>query len=88
MNIYKVSPIYNLGRNAYRYTIVVAKNEDSAKLIHPSGCNFFNGSPWYKVSMLIDDWVNPYYLEAELLGTTDKFSEGTILCSVFGEEGR
>lgn len=69
-----------------RYTIVVAENEDSAKLIHPSGYNFFNGSLWYKVSMLIEDWANPYYLEAELLGTTDKFSEGTILCSVFDEE--
>nr|DAI81382.1 MAG TPA: hypothetical protein [Caudoviricetes sp.] len=88
MNIYNVFPSYYLGRNAYRYTIVVAKDEDSAKLIHPSGNNFFEGSLWYKVSMLIDDWVNPYYLEAELLGTTDKFSEGTILCSVFGEKGR
>lgn len=35
MNIYKVSPIYNLGRNAYRWTIAVAENEEAARHIHP-----------------------------------------------------
>lgn len=94
MNIYKVSPIYNLGRNAYRYTIVVAENEEAARHIHPDddpedpirGYNaktYHYDKPWYETDDYIWAWTKPENVKVKLVGTTNLFPVGIVLCASY-----
>lgn len=63
----------NTGYDTYSSCVVVAKNEDIARLIYPNSKGFKRG-----------DWANqPENVEVTLLGTALKGSEAGVVCSSF-----
>lgn len=88
MNIYKISQDRNRMYDTYDSAIVVAKDEESAKLIHPSWGDENNAKKpvdWWKSSDPFDyfDWTRPKFVKVEFVGTTDKFEEGTVLSASY-----
>ena len=93
MNIYKIWVDSWLGYDSYDSAIVVAKDKETARHIHPGdfpedpvkGYNFKTGrfdKPWYESDCILD-WTKPENVNVTLVGTTDLFSEGTVLCASF-----
>lgn len=90
MNIYKIWVDELLGYDTYDSAIVVAKDEESARHIHPGGeargWNDETGrydKPWYESDERLKYWVKPERVNVRLVGTTDLFPEGTVLCASF-----
>lgn len=73
LNIYKLSQNQNSDYDTYDSCIVIAKDEVSARCIHPSGY-----SKWFN-----DDWCNsPDNVTVELIGKALKGSTiGLVLAS-------
>lgn len=93
MNIYKIWVSSWLGYDTYDSAIVVAKDKETARHIHPGSTpeNPVKGyntktrcfdKPWYE-SDCIWEWTKPENVNVTLVGTTDLFSEGTVLCASF-----
>lgn len=93
LNIYKIWVDKRLGYDTYDSAIVVAENEEAARHIHPGdspedpveGYNSKTGrydKPWYESDCLWD-WTKPENVNVTLVGTTDLFPEGTVLCASF-----
>lgn len=74
---------------------IVAENEEAARHIHPEnspedpvegyGYNPKTGrydKPWYE-SDCIWNWTKPENVNVTLVGTTDLFPEGTVLCASY-----
>lgn len=87
MNIYRISQSKNQQYDSYDSAVVIAANEDQAKMIHPNG----NNIQWNKGKLIIkileDDrsWViNPNYIQVELIGkakTQEK--KPRVICASF-----
>ena len=95
LNIYKIW-VDKFDYDTYDSAIVVAKDEESARHIHPGSTpenpvKGFNtktrrfDKPWYESDYFIlsSDWTKPENVNVTLVGTTDLFSEGTVLCASF-----
>lgn len=93
MNIYKIWVDRLLGHDTYDSAIVVAENEEAARHIHPEidlkylvrGYNSKTGrydKPWYESDCLWD-WTKPENVNVTLVGTTDLFPKGTVLCASY-----
>lgn len=80
----------------YDSAIVVAKDEESARHIHPGstpgnpvvGYNaetYHYDKAWYESDDLSPylDWTKPEYVKAKFIGTTDLYPEGTVLCASY-----
>lgn len=94
MNIYKIWVDESLGWNTYDSAIVVAENEEAARYIHPDTTseNPVKGyntethrydKAWYESDVLCLDWTKPKNVKVTLVGTTDLYPEGTVLCASF-----
>lgn len=95
MNIYKIWVDNWLGDDTYDSAIVVAKDEESARHIHPGnspeikpvrGWNRMTrryDKPWYESDEPLWYWTKPENVNVALVGTTDFFEEGTVLCASF-----
>lgn len=94
MNIYKIWVDERLGYDTYDSAIVVAKDEDAARHIHPKNdledpVRGYNSKtrrydkPWYESDEPIWDWTKPENVRVRLVGTTDLFPAGTVLCASF-----
>lgn len=81
MNLYLLTQGDNTGYDTYDSCVVVAKNEDEAKKIHPSG----DDEQSWKTDKIFRSWANsPDTVEAELIGKAVKGSvSGTVICSSF-----
>lgn len=79
---------------AARSAIVVAKDEETARHIHPGstpgnpvvGYNaetYRYDKAWYESDDLSPYlvWTKPEYVKAKFIGTTDLYPEGTVLCA-------
>ena len=96
MNIYKIWVDECLGYNTYDSAIVVAKDKETARHIHPSstpenpvvGYNTKTSrfdKPQYESDyhILSSDWTKPENVKVDFIGTTDLFPEGVVLCARF-----
>lgn len=94
MNIYKIWVDGYIGYDAYDSAIVVAENEEAARHIHPgdkpghlvTGYNPETGQfdkPWYEGESYFWDWQSPKNVKVTLVGTTNLFPAGTVLCASF-----
>lgn len=96
MNIYKIWVDDWLGYDTYDSAIVVASNEEVAQHIHPAsrydspirGYNLETNrydKPWYESdsSYVPMGWTKPENVNVALVGTTDFYAEGTVLCASF-----
>lgn len=94
MNIYKIWADDWLGYDTYDSAIVVAENEEAARHIHPGGTpedpvKGYNSEtrrydkPWYESDdhIVYWDWTKPENVNVTLVGTTEIFPEGTVLCA-------
>lgn len=90
MNIYRIWADDWLGYDTYDSAIVVAKDEESARHIHPQGAargwnkqtNRYD-KLWYESDETLDNWTMPERVSVRLVGTTDLFPEGTVLCASY-----
>lgn len=92
MNIYKIWADDQLSYDTYDSAIVVAKDEESARHIHPQGAaRVWNKQTnrydklWYESDKSFDTWTMPERVSVRLVGTTDLYPEGTVLCASFNE---
>lgn len=96
MNIYKIWVDKRLSYDTYDSAIVVAKDEETARYIHPGSTpedpvKGFNAEtcyydkPWYESDYSISccGWTEPENVKVTLVGTTDLYPEGTVLCASF-----
>jgi hypothetical protein len=90
MNIYKIWVDDWLGYDTFDSAIVVAKGEESARHIHPRGeARGWNNEtgrydkPWYESDECLESWVKPERVNVRLVGTTEIFHEGTVLCASY-----
>ena len=96
LNIYKIWVDKWLGYDTYDSAIVVAKDEKTARHIHPcstpenpvKGFNTktcYYDKPWYESDYSISccGWTKPENVKVALVGTTDLYPEGTVLCASF-----
>lgn len=93
LNIYKIWVNELLGYDTYDSVIVVAENEEAARHIHPGNAEYPVGGynseterydkPWYESDEPIWDWTKPENVNVALVGTTDFYAEGTVLCASF-----
>ena len=75
MNIYRITQDENRGYDTHDSAIVVAESEVEAKKITPDGDSFRSDySTWAS---------QPENVTVELVGTTDMFPTGTVLCASF-----
>lgn len=94
LNIYKIWVDECLGYDTYDSAIVVAKDEETARHIHPGstpgnpvvGYNaetYRYDKAWYESDDLSPYlvWTKPEYVKAKFIGTTDLYPEGTVLCA-------
>lgn len=92
MNIYRISQNVNVDYDTYDSAIVVAKDEDEARKIHPDGLVYSYNPithlydlPWWKN----EEYKNRTWcwkledVEVELVGITDLYDNGEILCASF-----
>ena len=93
LNIYKIWADGCLG---YDSAIVVAKDEETARHIHPGstpgnpvvGYNaetYRYDKAWYESDDFFpySVWTKPEYVKVTLVGNTDLYPEGTVLCASF-----
>ena len=95
LNIYKIWVDGWLGYDTYDSAIVVASNEEVARHIHPGdkSDNKVRGynsethrydKPWYESDYQdLTWWTKPENVNVTLVGTTDLYSEGTVLCASY-----
>ena len=90
LNIYKIWTDNWLGYDTFDSAIVVARDEEAARHIHPNGTtrgwNEETGCYdkwWYESDETLESWTMPENVNVVLVGTTDFFEEGTVLCASF-----
>ena len=80
MNIYRISQDVNNGPDTFGSAVVVAHDEEHARLIHPSG----KMALWLPDGPALDEWCEPRDVKVELIGTADnKYIHGTVICASF-----
>lgn len=90
MNIYRITPLGETDNwDNYEDAVVVAANEQEARLVHPSGCNDIEvvDGTWRmpRYHPFKNSWVEtPGLVGVELIGVADsKFTEPTVICASF-----
>ena len=78
MNLYLISQNVNVGYDTFDSAVVVAKDENGARKIHPDKDIGWDGSDFYS------SWCNSEDVHVELLGLAkDSLKEGQVICSSF-----
>lgn len=100
MNLYLLTRPDKADWTEYDGAVVAAKNEDDARLIHPSGDDFYNARPagalglgarpvWYERELnyrgRLENWVKPADVVVRLIGTAaSDVARGVVLGSNTG----
>ncbi len=86
LKLFRISQTVNTGYDTYDSAVVVAKNEDGARKIHP------DGSIWDAECRMwghgdtsgIWAWSPPEHVTAEFVGIADeRFHAGDVVCASF-----
>ena len=82
MNLYLISQDKNNGYDTYDSAVVIAENEDKARLIHP------NDRKWNGKEQPYDSWVDSELVIVELIGKSTYETSG-VVCASFnaGQQG-
>lgn len=94
LNIYKIWVDGLLGWDTYDSAIVVAKDEETARYIHPGSTSeapimgyntetHYYDKSWYESGVSCLDWTKSENVKVTLVGTTDLYPEGTVLCASY-----
>lgn len=75
MNLYLISQCRNSDYDTYDSAVVAAKDEDSARMIHPDGRDL-------EKSKRYPAWCSPEHVEVELIGVSNEDHE-CVICSSF-----
>ena len=78
MNIYLISQDKNEGYDSFDSAVVVAENEEKAKLIHPCG-----NTDWDGIKNEYYDWAKAEYVSVELIGIATGNDVPRVICSSF-----
>ena len=88
MNIYLLSQSKNTGYDTWDSCVVIAKDEEEARMTHPY-YRYFNDDPndeynnWDGINRNYDGWCNAKYVSVELIGTAADGMERQVVCSSF-----
>ena len=88
MNIYLLSQSKNTGYDTWDSCVVIAKDEDEARMTHPY-YRYFTDDPndeynnWDGIDISYDAWCNAKYVSVELIGTAADGMERQVVCSSF-----
>jgi hypothetical protein len=88
MNIYLLSQSVNNGYDTWDSCVVIAKDEEEARMTHPY-YRYFNDDPydeynnWNGMGRNYDRWCNAKYVSVELIGTAVDGMERQVVCSSF-----
>ena len=80
MNLYLVTPNYNLGYDCYAAVIVAATSEKEARELHPSG----NQKAWDNHLITVRTWVDtPDQVTADFMGVATKEPIARVILADF-----
>jgi hypothetical protein len=88
MNIYLLSQSVNTGYDTWDSCVVIAKDEEEARMTHPY-YRFFNDDPndeynnWDGIDICSGAWCDAKYVSVELIGTAADGMERQVVCSSF-----
>ena len=77
MKLYKLTQDINTGYDTYDSCVVVADNEDEARLIRP------DRDEWVERYQSVYWAYKPEEVTVEEIGTTDKYDKPQLICSSF-----
>lgn len=88
MNIYLIYQNKNNQYNTYQSAVVVAANEDEARMIHPDEDVATKDNNWVITDpTFFDDpirvWCHPSDVQVKLIGHTDLYDKPTVINSDF-----
>ena len=86
LNLYLISNSKKINYDMYDKAVVVAWNEDQAKLIHPSREIFEDDSKeWWKDKIWsVSSWCLPEEAKVQLLGQAEEgFKPNQVVCASF-----
>lgn len=96
MKLYLISQKVNNDYDTYDSAVVVAKDEEEAKKIHPDGDTFDykeherssqleeDNTQYEKADQPYGTWARKKYVQVEYLGEADeKYKEPKVICSSF-----
>lgn len=79
MNIYLVPQSVNSDYDTYDSAVVVAEDEQKAKMTHPGGHEDWDG----KAPRSYGDWCDASDVFVELVGTAEDGAESGVVCASF-----
>lgn len=77
MKLYKISQNINKDYDTYSDAVVCAKNEEEARLIHPSGEN------WDGIENRWSDWTDAENVKVEYIGEASEVLLKGVICASF-----
>ena len=86
LKLYKISQAMNTGYDTYDSAVVVAKNEEDARRIHPDGSGAkWDGKKWKSERTTgMRTWCAPEDVKVEFIGIPDeRFKAGNVVCASF-----
>ena len=82
MKIYLISQNENRGYDTYSDAVVAAPDENTARIIHPSGDIW--GVDWVPVDYAFPTWASrPDSVKVELIGEAVEGTKQGVICSSF-----
>ena len=88
MNIYLLSQSVNTGYDTWDSCVVIAKDEEEARMTHPY-YRYFTDDPndeynnWNGIDRSYGGWCDAKYVSVELIGTAADGMERQVVCSSF-----
>ena len=88
MNIYRLSQSKNTGYDTWDSCVVIAKDEEEARMTHPY-YRYFTDDPndeynnWNGIDRSYGGWCDAKYVSVELIGTAADGMERQVVCSSF-----
>lgn len=82
-NLYLISQNKNNKYDTYDSAVVVAENEDDARMIHPSDTYGDFGVDWISDSCKLNTWCKPEYVDVKLIGKAVDDIEDVVICASF-----
>jgi len=81
MKLFLVSQTENNRYDTYDSFIVAAKTEEKARMTYPNPDEI--EGIWDGKAPVYGSWCDAEFVEVMEIGTTNKYADGTILCSSF-----
>jgi len=81
MKIYKISQEVNNNYDTYSEAIVIAKDEEEARKIHPNG--EYNYAEHTSTNLYFGTWTKKIYVKVKYIGEAKKGSKKGVVCASF-----